>query len=89
MKFALSMIAVLGVVHADWKSGSVSSREHYQYGSFETRMKAPNRKGTVASFYTFWDGPGFYPGGWNEIDFNVVPSVEENPLSTNLIYGDG
>ena len=51
-------------------------------------MKTPFKKGTVASFYTYWDGPGFYPGGWNEIDVNVVPSVE-HPLSTNVIYGDG
>lgn len=46
------------------------------------------KKGTVASFYTYWDGPGFYPGGWNEIDINVVPS-EPNPVSMNTIYGDG
>ena len=52
-------------------------------------MKTPNKKGTVSSFYTYWDGPGFYPGGWNEIDFNVVPSVERNPVSMNAIYGDG
>jgi hypothetical protein len=52
-------------------------------------MKAPNKKGTVASFFTYWDGPGFYPGGWNELDLEIVPSVTSNPLSTNLIYGDG
>ena len=88
MKFTLSLIAVIGVAEANFKSGSVSSRDKFTYGKFITRMKTPNRKGTVASFFTNWDGPGFYPGGWNEIDLNVVPS-EADPLSTNAIYGDG
>ena len=89
MKYIISLISVVGVAYANFKSGSVSTYEKFEYGKFVTRMKAPNRKGTVSSFFTYWDGPGFYPGGWNEIDFEVVPSVEDNPLSTNIIYGDG
>ena len=89
MKFIISLISVAGVAYANFKSGSVSTYEKFEYGKFVTRMKAPNRKGTVSSFFTYWDGPGFYPGGWNEIDFEIVPSVEENPVSTNIIYGDG
>lgn len=26
---------------------------------------------------------------WNEIDFEVVPSVSASPLSMNILYGDG
>lgn len=52
-------------------------------------MKAPNKKGTVSSFFTYWNGPDFYPGGWNELDVEIVPSVSENPLSLNIIFGDG
>ena len=52
-------------------------------------MRAPDRKGTVASFFTYWDGPGFTPEGWNELDVEIVPSVTNNPLSLNVIYGDG
>ena len=89
MKYIISLISVVGVAYANFKSGSVSTYEKFEYGKFVTRMKAPNRKGTVSSFFTYWDGPGFYPGGWNEIDFEVVPSVEDHPLSTNIIYGDG
>ena len=89
MKFTVSLLAVVGVAQANFKSGSVSTYEKFNYGKFVTRMKAPDRKGTVASFFTYWDGPGFYPGGWNEIDVEIVPSVEGNPLSTNVIYGDG
>lgn len=83
------MLAVIGVAQANYKSGSVSTYEKFTYGKFVTRMKAPNQKGTVTSFFTYWDGPGFYPGGWNELDVEIVPSVEANPLSTNVIYGDG
>ena len=52
-------------------------------------MKAPDRKGTVASFFTFWDGPNFDAKEWNELDMEIVPSVEDNPVSMNIIYGDG
>ena len=52
-------------------------------------MKAPGKKGTVSSFFTYWNGPDFFPGGWNELDIEIVPSVENNPFSMNVIYGDG
>lgn len=89
MKFALALLAVLSVAEATWKSGSVSTYDKFTYGKIVARMKHPNKRGTVSSIYTFWDGPGFYPGGWNEIDMNIVPSVAGTPLSTNVVYGDG
>ena len=90
MKFSLAMLAVVGVASAtSFRSGSVSTYEHFTYGKFVTRMKAPNRKGTVTSFFTYWDGPDFTPDQWNELDIEVVPSVERNPLSMNMIFGDG
>ena len=52
-------------------------------------MKAPNKKGTVSSFFTYWDGPDFVPEEWNELDVEIVPSVKGSPFSTNIIYGDG
>lgn len=89
MKFALLLLSVVGVAEANFKSGSVSTYEKFTYGKFVSRIKAPDHKGTVTSFFTYWDGPGFYTGGWNELDIEIVPSVEKNPLSTNVIYGDG
>ena len=89
MRFTLSLLAVIGVAQAGFKSGSVSTFEKFTYGKFIARMKAPNQKGTVSSFFTYWDGPGFFPGGWNELDVEIVPSVKEQPFSTNVIYGDG
>ena len=89
MKFTLALVFVVGVAEAAWRSGSVSTYEKFAYGKVVTSMKTPNEKGTVSSIYTYWDGPGFYPGGWNEIDINIVPSITDTPLSTNVVYGDG
>jgi beta-glucanase (GH16 family) len=90
MKFASALIAVVGVAEATrYKSGAVTGYEKFTYGKFITRMKAPNKKGTVSSFFTYWNGPNFYPGGWNELDVEIVPSVSQNPFSMNIIYGDG
>ena len=84
------MIAFASVAEAmRYKSGAVTGFEKFTYGKFITRMKAPNKKGTVSSFFTYWNGPDFYPGGWNELDVEIVPSVSENPFSMNVIYGDG
>jgi len=52
-------------------------------------MRAPEAKGTISSFFTYWDGPAFTPSGWNEIKFEIAPSVEKSPLSMSVIYGDG
>ena len=75
---------------ANYKSGEIKTWETFQYGRFITSMATPMKKGTVSSFFTYWGGPDWYVGGWNEIDaVEIVPSVENNPYSTNLIYGDG
>ena len=89
MKFTLALIAAFSVAEANWKSGSVATYDKFTHGKIVASMKTPNKKGTVASIYSFWDGPGFYPGGWNEIDMNIVPSLEDKPLSMNVVYGDG
>ena len=89
MKFAISLLCVIATAEADFRSGSVSSFEKFQYGKFVTRMKSPDKMGTVSSFFTYWDGPNFTPGEWNEMDIEIVPSVGGNPFSMNMIYGDG
>ena len=90
MKFTTALVAVVSVAEATrYKSGAVTGFEKFTYGKFITRMKAPNQKGTVSSFFTYWNGPNFYPGGWNELDVEIVPSVSQNPFSMNIIYGDG
>ena len=90
MRFAAALVIAMSVAKATrFKSGAVTGYEKFTYGKFITRMKAPNKKGTVSSFFTYWNGPNFYPGGWNELDVEIVPSVTENPFSMNIIYGDG
>ena len=89
MRFTALMIATVGAYETHFKSGAVTGYEKFTYGKFVTRMKAPNKLGTVSSFFTYWNGPNFYPGGWNELDLEIVPSVHENPFSMNAIYGDG
>ena len=57
-------------------SGAITSAEQFHYGKFITRMKAPNKPGTVAAFFTYFnDTELVFEGDWNEIDFEVVPSV--------------
>jgi beta-glucanase (GH16 family) len=76
----------------DYISGEVKSLEVFTYGKFVTSLRTDDNNGIVASFYTFWDGPDWSDGQWNEIDFEVVPSMVslgEEPASTNLIYGNG
>ena len=88
MRFILALVAFASVAQADYRSGAVSTREHFKYGKFVARMKAPNKKGTVASFFTYKDTKNL-PADWNELDIEIVPSVSSNPLSMNMIYGDG
>ena len=47
-------------------------------------MKACTKRGTVSTFFTYWEGPGWSKWGWNEIDIEIVPSMSE-PVSTNII----
>ena len=90
MKFTVAALAALSVAtEARFMSGAVTGYEKFTYGKFITRMKAPNKLGTVSSFFTYWNGPDFNVGGWNELDVEIVPSVAENPFSMNIIYGDG
>lgn len=74
-KFASVAVAVVSVANAAFRSGSVSSYEKFTYGKFVTRMKAPDKMGTVSSFFTYWDGPHFKASEWNELDIEIVPSV--------------
>ncbi len=90
MKAALSLALLSAVNASPYKGGSIHTNEKFKYGRFKTKMQVPQKpKGTVASFFTYWDGPGWYEGGWNEIDIEIVPSKGSSIYSTNLIYGTG
>ena len=63
----------------------MKTKEKFTYGKFVARILCNNKPGTVTSFFTFWDGPDWSIEGWNEIDVEIVPSITDNPLSTNII----
>ena len=89
MKFCTALIFVASVAQAmdSFRSGSVSTLEKFTYGKFVTRMKAPDKPGTVSSFFTYWDAPSGEYDDWNELDIEIVPSIANSPLSTNIIFG--
>jgi hypothetical protein len=53
-------------------------------------MKGEDRKGTVTSFFSFWEGSDAEPwdvSNWSEIDgVELVPSGNWGTMSTNIIY---
>ena len=92
MKLSFAATLLAGASATTNMSGEIKTNETFLYGKFITRMKSPNQYGTVASFFTYWDGPNWSDGQWNEIDVEIVPSVQsqgKEPFSTNLIYGSG
>ena len=87
---AIAMVAIASYAEAmSYLSGEVKTLDTFDYGKFVAKIKAPNKLGTCTSFFTYWDGPKWFPERWNEIDIEIVPSVEQSPLSTNIIFGDG
>lgn len=80
--------ALIGCANC-YYSGEIRTREPFRYGKFKTRIKAPDEKGTVTSFFTFWNGQPDLPWSvaeWEEIDIEIVPSKAANPLSSNIIW---
>ena len=73
-------------------SGSIRTNENFRYAKFKARIQGSGQKGTVTSLFTFWRGGGGYGGwtraGWEEIDVELVPSVQDNPFFTNIIYAN-
>ena len=65
-----------------YRSGEVRTYENFQYGLFKTRIQGSGQKGTVGSFFLFWDGPGWSANEWNEIDVEIVPT-QPSAFSTN------
>ena len=86
---AAMVLALAATASASYKSGEIKTVEQFKYGKFVARIKAPNKPGTCTSFFTYWNGPKWSPEKWNELDFEIVPSVMEHPVSTNIIDGDG
>lgn len=81
--------AVLCGSAAAYYSGEIRTREPFRYGKFRAKIEGSGQKGTITSLFTFWNGQSDLPWSvreWEEIDVEIVPSVEENPFYMNLIY---
>ena len=81
-----SSLLLSSLTSANYISGEVKTYETFTYGRFTVRMMGSCKKGTVGSFFTYWTGPDWSQEGWNEIDVELVPSIEENPFSANIIW---
>ena len=88
-------VAVAGARSYKYISGEVKTLESFTYGRFRTSMKSNNDMGTIASFFTFHEEKNFHESQWNEIDIEIVPSVQIQkwgpfpPFRSNLIHGEG
>lgn len=98
-KFACALVsfAAMSAKVSAWYpyySGSLKTYETFTYGKFRTSMKMQDIDATVGTFFTYWEGPNWSAGKWNEIDIEIVPSCEiqqypSDPFNTNIHYGDG
>jgi imidazoleglycerol phosphate dehydratase HisB len=93
LKFTLAALLAYEAAAIHYFSGEVKTKETFQYGKFRMSMKAPHLSGTCSTMFLYYEGKKTN-GQWNEIDIEIVPSVElspynDPPFSSNLIYGDG
>ena len=59
----------------DFKGAELRTIDTYLYGRIEVRYKATNKEGTLASFFTYFDGTPSDPWAsskWNEIDLEIL-----------------
>ena len=74
-------------------SGEVKTKDTYRYGKFRTHMTILKIHGTCSTMFLYWEGRKTL-GSWEEIDVEIVPSVElapynNSPFISNIIYGNG
>ena len=90
---AIALAVVIGLTQTaaqTFRGAELKTHQTFQYGRFETRVKAQWAPGTVQSFFLYWDGPNWAENQWNEIDiFEIVTSAAPNGFSRNLIFGTG
>jgi beta-glucanase (GH16 family) len=56
--------------HMPFASGELQSRDVYQYGYYEVRMRVPRGSGTGVGFFTYTEPNG--PRTWQEIDIEFI-----------------
>jgi len=69
-----------------YRGAELRSHERFRYGRFETRFKAAQGEGFLASFFTYNDS--FPHNDWCEIDFEVLGRWPDN-VDLNVIDENG
>ena len=87
----------------DFKGAELRTIDTFLYGRIEARYKATNKEGTLASFFTYFDGTPSDPWAsskWNEIDleilgrynnsvqFNAITPGQTNHVRANFVNFD-
>jgi len=57
-----AMLLSVATAATEYISGEVKTYKTWEYGRFSTRIWTSSSYGTVASFFTFWDGPNWSDG---------------------------
>ena len=87
LKFLLPLTYLSMLIAEPYRGGELRTNQTFQYGRFETRMKASTGSGIVNSFFLYRD---YFAEGlngsqhWNEIDIELLGRYD-NRVTTNLI----
>ena len=84
-------MALASCASTDYRSGEVKTTETFTYGRFSTRIQGSGKPGTVGSFFAHLNGSNWTQDedALNEIDLEIVPSMYDSPLITDLIHESG
>ena len=86
MRLLFALLILQSICFArDYHGAEYRTLESYQYGRFETRLKAGQGDGFLSSFFTYNDAPGT---NWAEIDFEVLGRWNNN-IDVNVIDEHG
>jgi endo-1,3-1,4-beta-glycanase ExoK len=83
---ATSLTANLSFAKA-YKGAEIYSKESYQYGRYEMRMRAANMSGTLSTFFTYKNGSEGTGVFWEEIDIEVLGKNNATQWQSNIILG--
>lgn len=86
MPFALVVLLAGNLFAEPYWGAELRTHESFQYGRFETRLKAVQGAGYLCSFFTYNDS--FPASEWAEIDFEILGRWSDN-IDMNVIDEHG
>lgn len=86
--FFLASCAAINVGHAKpYKGAELYSKQSYQYGRYEMRMRVANASGTLSTFFIYKNGSEVGNTFWEEIDIEVFGKNNATEWQSNIILG--